>query len=64
MENNILDLNVHGQTGGFEITQSSDIKNNLFSNEELVDLIKRYPNDIDLGKNFRMEYLKRNNNNG
>jgi hypothetical protein len=61
--NNKVDLNTLRQTKEFtlETKQASKIKNNFFTKEEIKDMVKKYPNDIDLGKNIRMEYLKRFN---
>jgi hypothetical protein len=61
--NNKVDLNTLRQTKEFtlETKHASKIKNNFFTKEEIMDMVKKYPNDIDLGKNIRIEYLKRFN---
>ena len=61
--NNKVDLNNLRQTKEYtlEAKDASRTKNNFFTKEEILDMVRKYPNDADLGENIRKEYLKRFN---
>jgi hypothetical protein len=61
--NNRIDLNELRQTKEFIRENNPGISTQFtpFTNKELSDLVKKYPNDAELGKFFRIEFLKRKN---